>query len=125
MVALALPACEGVTPPSVGINQDFTLAPGETVAIQSADTRIRFVGVERDSRCPADATCIQAGDAVVKIAVQFGSAREQLYDLHTASMAPLQEEGLKIVLVQLAPYPFSSRTIHPDEYRATLRATNQ
>ena len=125
MLPPALSACEGVTTPSVAINQDFTLAPGETVLVQGTDTRIRFVGVESDSRCPLDATCIQAGDAVVKIAVQSGSAREQSVELHTASKAPLQEEGLEIVLVQLAPYPASSRTIELEEYRATLRATNQ
>jgi hypothetical protein len=32
-------------------------------------------------------------------------------------------EGFTIALVNLTPYPFSSKTILPDEYRATLRVT--
>jgi hypothetical protein len=38
-------------------------------------------------------------------------------------MQPARYGDLTIALVELAPYPFSSRTIEPDEYRATLRVT--
>jgi hypothetical protein len=38
-------------------------------------------------------------------------------------MRPVKHGDLTIELVQLSPYPFSSRTIQPDEYRATLRVT--
>jgi hypothetical protein len=45
------------------------------------------------------------------------------YELHTGDMQPVVHERFVIALVQLSPYPFSSRTIRPDEYRATLRVT--
>jgi len=38
-------------------------------------------------------------------------------------MQPVVHEGLTIALVQLMPYPFSAKTIAPDEYRATLKVT--
>ena len=44
-------------------------------------------------------------------------------ELHTGSMAPVRYGSYTITLVQLQPYPFSSRTIRPDEYRATLKVT--
>lgn len=83
---------------------------------------IRFNGVTGDSRCPADAVCVQGGDAIVNLtATSSGGTRE--LELHTGNMAPVQHDGVTIALVQLSPYPFSSGPIAPGDYRATLRAT--
>ncbi|MQA29604.1 MAG: hypothetical protein GEU82_07175 [Luteitalea sp.] len=110
--------------PSVPLAQQFTLAPGESTAIQDASVRVQFVRVSADSRCPADALCIQGGDALVHIAVRGGG--EQEYELHTgdSARAAVQHGALRIALIGLQPYPFSSRTIQPDEYRATLVVSN-
>lgn len=43
--------------------------------------------------------------------------------LHTGSLQPVRHDSLTITLVELSPYPFSSRTIQPGEYRATLQVT--
>ena len=45
------------------------------------------------------------------------------YPLHTGDMKPVTHEDLTIALVELSPYPFSSRPIQPGDYRATLRVT--
>ena len=76
-----------------------------------------------DSRCPADAICIQGGDALVRIDVQSAAAGQGTYDLHTATMQPVRHGELTIALVNLSPYPFSSRPILPDDYRATFKIT--
>ena len=119
----ALAAChESATGPTVPLSADFVLAPGQSASVQSTDVTVRFDRVTNDSRCPADAFCIQGGDALVHITV--GSSRgTREYDLHTGSLQPVRHEDLTIHLSQLAPYPFSSRTIAPDDYRATLRVT--
>jgi hypothetical protein len=111
------------TAPTVRLNQDFVLAPGETSRITGADITIRFVGVQNDSRCPADAICVQGGDAIVRIEVLSSVAAAKAYDLHTGDMRPVLHEDLTIALVQLVPYPFSSRPTQPGDYRATLRVT--
>jgi hypothetical protein len=119
----ALAACdESITGPSVPLDQTFTMAPGDVVSIEDTSARVQFHGVEGDSRCPADAVCIQGGDAVVRVSVTADGTRRD-YELHTGSMAPVTHDGLTIVLVELAPYPFSSRAIAPGDYRATLRVT--
>ena len=110
------------SPTGPSLNDEFTLAPGEVTTIADAGVQIRFDRVEGDSRCPADVVCVQGGDAVVRIAVLERSA-ERPYELHTGGMAPVNHDGLTIVLVQLQPYPFSSRTIEAGDYRATLRVT--
>ena len=70
----------------------------------------------------ADAVCVQGGSAEVRItAVSEESTRDLV--LLTGDMRPVRHGSFTIALVQLAPYPFSSRTIAPEEYRATLRAT--
>jgi hypothetical protein len=124
LAMFALAACdESLTAPTVGLNQEFVLAPGEAATIATTGLRIRFVGVRGDSRCPADAVCILGGDAIVAIEVlSFGGGRHE-YDLHTGDLRPVVHEGFAIALVKLEPYPFSSQTIQPNDYRATLRVT--
>ena len=118
-------ACDEKAPtgPSVPLNAQFALAPGEAAAIQDTSLRIQFLRVTGDSRCPADAVCIQGGDALVHIRAIDGGSTE--YELHTGdeSRAGITHAGFRVELINLQPYPFSSRTIQPDEYRATLRAS--
>ena len=105
------------------LNTQFTLAPGETASIDQTGTFVRFVRVSGDSRCPADALCIQGGDALVHIHVDGGGAAD--YELHTgdSSQATVSHRGLLVSLVSLQPYPFSGRTIEPGDYRARLQVS--
>jgi hypothetical protein len=120
---LAVTACDEQNPvgPTVGVNERFTLAPGEVATVRDVDVNVQFVDVTGDSRCPADALCIQGGDALVRIRV-LDRAATSAYELHTgdSSRATVTHNQLRIGLVELQPYPFSSRTIAPGEYRATL-----
>jgi len=121
-----LAGCATDSPVSPGgpVNEKVVLAPGETASIAGAGVRVRFLGVTGDSRCPADALCIQGGDAVVRIeaAPAFGGPASP-FELHTGTLQPVRYGDLTIALETLTPYPFSSRTIAPNEYRATLRIT--
>src|SRR5688572_20685099 len=122
---LAATACDEKSPagPTVPLNQRFTLARGEVARVEDAGFRLQFVEVTGDSRCPADAVCIQGGDAIVHVRVIDGSVTP--YELHTgdSSRAAALHQQMRVELVQLQPFPFSSRTIAPDEYRATFIVT--
>lgn len=111
------------TAPTGPFDLTVVLAPGQSAAFDEAPLVLRFVGVMGDSRCPADAFCIQGGDALVRIDVTSDRGQLAIYDLHTGSMQPIQHNDVTIALVELSPYPFSSRTIDPRDYRATLRLT--
>jgi len=110
--------------PTVPLDQQVTLAPGQTASVVGTSLKILFVSVSGDSRCPAGVLCIQGGDAVVHISVASGGAPGD-YELHTgdSSRGAVSHAGFRVELVSLQPYPFSSRTISPDEYRATLRVS--
>ena len=115
-------ACHSTSPvaPPVPLNQRLTLAPGESVSIRDMPLRLAFLNVSGDSRCPADAFCIQGGDAIVHVRVTDDGSAE--YELHTGdrSRASTVHAGVRIELADLQPYPFSSRTIDPADYRAVF-----
>ena len=96
---------------------------GQTIGVENI--RIRFTAVESDSRCPMDAICVWAGDAVANIIVEqncdCGSPAFDL-KLHT-HLEPHGGEayGFRVELLQLQPYPRASSSIKPDAYSAWLR----
>jgi hypothetical protein len=120
-VVLLLGCAGSSIAPRVPVDQQITLAPGQSVTVGESSA-IRFTGVQGDSRCPADAMCIQGGDAVVQLRVTREREAHDV-DLHTGNMKPVTTGDVTVTLVELSPYPFSSRAIRPDEYRATLRVT--
>ena len=125
---LCVTACDEKSPvgPTVPLNQRFTLAPGESATVDVVDLRVHFTQVTGDSRCPADAVCILGGDAIVSTFVSGGGTAAATYDLHTgdSSRASVAHGGARITLVELQPYPFSSQTIAPGDYRATFTVTS-
>lgn len=121
---LVVTACDEQNPvgPTVAINERFTLAPNEVATVRELGLSVQFVNVTGDSRCPGDAICIQGGDALVHIRVLDGGA-VSTYELHTgdSSRATVTHNQVRISLVELQPYPFSSLPpIQPGDYRATL-----
>jgi hypothetical protein len=123
-IVFALSACKTGSPngPAGPVNQHVVLAPGATAAVPGGAT-IRFESVTADSRCPGDAICIWAGDAIVRVVVS-SSGSAATYELHTVDLKPIQHRDLTIALETLTPYPFASLgPIKSGDYRATLRIT--
>ena len=110
--------------PGARLDEEFTLAPGQVVAIEDTSLRVQFTEVTGDSRCPSDVVCIQGGDAIVHVRA-VGEAPPATYELHTSdsSRASAAHGPYRITLLDLQPFPFSGRTISQDEYRARLRVT--
>jgi hypothetical protein len=120
---IILAACSCSSTPAapsaeVPLGREFSLKPGESVIIESTDLRVTFLKVVNDSRCPADAVCIQAGDAVV--ALRVGKAGVEL----RSSSAPEAAVGAFLLrLERVEPYAYSGKTIEPGDYRAVLKVT--
>ena len=123
LLSLCCIGCGGtVTGPSAPLDEPFTLAVNEATAIAGTSIVIQFTGVTGDSRCPADAVCIQGGSATVHVRVTDGGTSD--YELYSGDLSRVVSHGAyRISLVTLQPFPFSSRTIAPGEYRATLKVT--
>jgi hypothetical protein len=114
-----------VAGPDVPLDRPFTLGVGEAAAVSGTRLTIEFTGVTGDSRCPADAICIQGGDAIVQIRVSgVGTAT---YELHTgdSARASVVHGSYRISLVDVQPYPFSTGPISSNDYRATFTVTRR
>lgn len=99
----------------------FELDANERVGVEESALRLAFVDVENDSRCPSDAQCPHAGDAVVQLAVSSLDG-ERVVRLHAVGEPKAQEVfGHRIELLSLEPAPSSGEAIEHDDYEITLR----
>jgi hypothetical protein len=124
LLFVAACASAGTTPtPTPALNEEFTLAPGQTASVNGADVRLTFERVSEDSRCPTDVTCIWEGDAVVILKVKAKS-EETTREVHTQGGEPRSRKApagdYVVTLVRLDPAPRSTAAIDAKDYRATL-----
>jgi hypothetical protein len=106
--------------PSRPLGQPFDLKAG-TSAVLADGLKLTFDRVRSDSRCPLDALCIQAGEAIVVLTLsQSGAAQEERELRTTPALSEASYLSYAIKLVALAPYPRSTQQIRPEDYVATL-----
>jgi hypothetical protein len=109
--------------PSVPTGREFELKAGDSVSVQGADFDLQFSHVAQDSRCPADAVCVWAGDAEAVFAVTRRGVPGSPVSLHTDANRGRQATvgDWSLTLSALQPYPYSGRPVAPSDYKATLR----
>ena len=112
-------ACTSISAPTV--DEEFQLAVGERVSIPEESLSLRFLGVDSDSRCPSDVTCVWEGDGAVLIEVAPLVGDSRTDTLHTTLEPKAINLGaLELALLRLDPYPITTSPIEPDEYIVTL-----
>jgi len=106
--------------PSRPLGQPFDLKAG-TSAVLADDLKLTFDRVRADSRCPLDAICIQAGEAIVVLTLSQTAGAQAERELRTTpAFSEVSYLSYAIKLVALAPYPRSTQQIRPEDYVATL-----
>ena len=122
-VMSVLVACSSSpTAPSVEPLREFVLQVGHAAEVSGTGLVVQFDRVLSDSRCPADAICIQAGDAEVAVIVTRGGRARETLSLRTDGALSRAELGDWILtLTNLGPYPLSSRPTPPGDYKASFR----
>jgi hypothetical protein len=128
IAAIAFVSCSAVasgcaahpSQPSRPLGQPFDLKAG-TSAMLADGLKLTFERVKADSRCPLDALCIQAGEAIVVLTLRQSVSAPVEQELRTTpAFSEAQYLSYAIKLVALAPYPRSTQQIRPDEYVATF-----
>jgi carboxymethylenebutenolidase len=97
----------------------FEIGVGSYAQVQN-EVEITVLNVE-DSRCPADALCIWQGEAKVEINVKQDS--EDLGDFALSTLAEKMNlifDDFTIRLIDVQPYPLSSKEINISDYFITL-----
>jgi hypothetical protein len=111
---------------SVSLNQPFTLKVGASASVGTGRVLVRFERVLKDSRCPADVQCIQAGEAVVQTRISRRGQEPETIDLSTNPRANTAEIGDNVLeLTALDPVPLVSRQTRPEDFRATFVLTRK
>ena len=127
LVCLALAGC-GAAPATdsraVDLGAEFTLAPGETVFVKAAEMNVRFVAVTEDSRCPADVTCIWAGEVKVSLEIRESSQAVSQVEI-SAGAGSTVAGGYSVTVARVEPQPVSTTRIAPGDYRVTLKIEKQ
>ena len=97
----------------------MTLAPGQSTQVGALS--VKFIGVTIDTRCPANALCIQVGDAFVALETTvLGAKREFELQILNPTKRSTTHRNYFIELQEVSPYPFGE-PIKPADYRVTLR----
>lgn len=107
-------------PDRVPKGQPFDLRVGDS-ALTTDDVRIRFDTVRSDSRCPMDALCVRAGEAVIALTIGRTGEVPVGRELDTTSArSSTTLLNFTITLSSLQPYPRSDRQIQPGDYLGTF-----
>jgi hypothetical protein len=122
-VALLGAACsssqvtESVRPPAT-----VKLKVGGGAAIEGTPWTVIFDSVISDSRCPIDAICIQAGEALLalELASPLADPLPQDSPHFTLGTTPVVVEGLRFTQVKVLPFPQSNVQIDRASYQVTL-----
>jgi hypothetical protein len=118
---LLIAACSGspTQPDRVAAGQPFELRLDQTATVDGL--RIRFDAVRSDSRCPMDALCVRAGEAVIAVTLSAAGETSAGRELQTVpAMSQAAYSRFMITLSQLQPYPRSDRQMQPSDYIATF-----
>jgi hypothetical protein len=105
------------------INETITIRNGQALQNSEPVMSLKFDGVQNESRCPIDATCISAGNAAVQFVLTSGDSI-QSFILNT-DMAPVDSVafGYRVELLELSPLPSANKTLDPKEYSAKVKVT--
>lgn len=101
----------------------FELHFGDSVAVGPDGLVVGFEEMVQDSRCPADVTCVWAGDAEAALFAEYPTIGVDRFSLHTHRDfdQEIQKDIWLITLLQVSPYPqLANVPIDPDDYRVKL-----
>ncbi len=126
LIAASLGAtCGGhpTEPTTVPLGQPFNLRVGES-AVVPGGLRVAFDRVVSDSRCPIDALCVWAGEAVLALKLSRGSDAPVEREVRADSASPeISHLDYNIKAIAFTPYPRSDRKIPLQEFVATFTVT--
>lgn len=122
LVQAIAPNVRCADPSGTGSNE-VKLVFGEKTMSSWSDLKLTLIDVTEDSRCPIDVTCVWAGRATAVIkaemyGAELGRVSVTLGDGDNSNLAPV--DNYTIELIELEPFPLSTKEISMDEYMARV-----
>ena len=104
------------------LDTDFPLRIGEAMRLDGTELSLRFLEVQRDSRCPKGTACLVAGEAHVVVRAELGSQlTELLFKVPPDGGDTQSFDRFKVTVIALEPQTEAERRIEASDYVATLR----
>ena len=109
---------------SAKLGEQFQLKVNQIAILKSDNIEIKFLNVTNDSRCPSDVTCVWEGE--VKISVNVVKDKNPLGNFTLTSrlgekdMTTQTVGGYSIQVIDVNPYPVSTKQIPLSDYVVTL-----
>ena len=101
----------------------FELKSQHYAEISAENLTITFLKVVGDSRCPSDVTCVWEGKADLIFNISKNQSQEITLSTYTNNTVNVFDK-YKIQLIDVKPYPTSTKTIKPEDYVAILKITH-
>lgn len=111
--------------PGVSLPDTIEINMMDTLFLEGSVEWISFTDVPEDSRCPVNAQCVWAGNAITGLKYYDGSMMHEL-ELHTHPNYKNDTvvRGLYFKLTELLPYPFAGKETNPDDFMASIFITD-
>ena len=108
--------------PRALLDEEFTLALGDSIALEGTPYSIAFRDVIEDSRCAQGTICIWEGNARIELEFRESAGRKFTWHLDTSSRIPTEkyDTGFAMELRRLDPQPREG--VKTGGYNATLVA---
>jgi hypothetical protein len=118
ILLLALTGCQN----TASLGEEFILRIGQSVVIKGEDLKITFSAVSGDSRCPAGAECVRAGEVACLMEIEQDGEdtyTEFAYPGLTDDYSRLTYQEYNYTF-KVEPYPEIDKAIAKSEYRLFL-----
>jgi len=106
------------------LDQEFTLVFQEEGQLKDGAFKISFQEILEDSRCPSDVQCVWAGQA--KVLLHFTEKNKPTDNVELILGVDNPELATKVIgaytirLLEVDPYPLSTREVAPSDYSIRL-----
>ncbi len=106
------------------LGEPATLRPTIEVEVGGTSSTLIFEGVDKDSRCPTDVVCVQAGSVTAIFDTWDGHATHRgAITLPSSGPATVTLGPIEVTLLNVEPVPLSGKKTEPFDYRAVVRVT--
>ena len=109
---------------TAGLGEIFTIGVGQSARITGEDMIVTFNGVNDDSRCPQNVTCVWEGVASSNVTITHKGVNYSIVLNQPGLTEQAEDTFINYMLTySLNPYPREGEEISPNEYRLTLTLT--
>ena len=110
LTSFVLTACE-----KIDLNKEFILKIGEKKVINS-NLSFKIENLA-DSRCPANANCITAGDVTLYFNIEYSKDHiEKVVSFNENRINPFSYRVYLCEIIEVNPYPMSLETLDPMDF---------